>query len=214
MTRQEIEVVLDRLACAYPDADTELNFANPFELLMATILSAQCTDRQVNLVTPRLFAQYPTPEDMAQLSEEALGEIIHSCGFYRTKARNMIETCKTLVRDHDSMVPSDFEILQSLPGVGRKTANVVISNAFGQSAIAVDTHVFRVANRIGLVNAKNVLDTEKQLMECIPRDQWSKAHHWLIHHGRQVCSARKPACYRCVLLPWCRYGQEHGGPAQ
>lgn len=209
MTREEIDLVLARLACQYPEAGTELDFSNPFELLIATILSAQCTDRQVNKVTPHLFAQYPAPEDIACLSEETLGKIIHSCGFYRTKAKNIIKACKILVRDHGSTVPQDFEALQNLPGVGRKTANVVVSNAFGQPAIAVDTHVYRVANRIGIANAKNVLETEKQLMDRIPRDKWSRAHHWLIHHGRQVCSARKPACDRCVLLPWCNYGQEH-----
>ncbi len=197
--------ILTLLEKHYPTAGTELDYGTPFQLLIATILSAQCTDKQVNKVTPGLFLRYPHPKDFAVLSQDELGEAIHSCGFYKTKSHNIIETCKILIQEFCGQIPEDIAVLQTLPGVGRKTANVVASNAFGQDAIAVDTHVFRVSNRLGLADAKNVLDTELQLMANIPKEQWSCAHHWLIHHGRQVCNARKPACEGCFLKPHCRY---------
>ncbi len=192
----------------YSDATTELKYNNPFELLIATILAAQCTDRQVNKVTPGLFSKYPGPEEFAVLSPEELGKEIYSCGFYKTKSRNIIETCKLLLAKHGGQVPEDMESLISLPGVGRKTANVVLSNAFGKDAIAVDTHVFRVSNRLGLATADDVLKTEQQLMDNIPKEKWSEAHHWLIYHGRRICNARKPDCENCFLQHLCRYRNE------
>lgn len=197
--------ILELLEQHYKDAVTELHFKNPFELLIATILAAQCTDRQVNKVTPGLFAKYPGPEEIAALTPEELGKEIYSCGFYKTKSRNIINTCKVLLAEYGGQVPDDMKSLTSLPGVGRKTANVVLSNAFGKDAIAVDTHVFRVSNRLGLADANNVLDTEKQLMENIPREKWSEAHHWLIYHGRRICNARKPDCDNCFLQYLCKY---------
>lgn len=201
------ERILKELSIHYKEAGTELRYTNPFELLVATMLSAQCTDRQVNKVTPGLFAKYPGPEDFARLSPEELERAIHSCGFYKTKSRNIIKTSQILVEQYGGQVPRDIEALQKLPGVGRKTANVVASNAFGVDAIAVDTHVFRVANRLGLAQAKTVEETERQLMENIPKKDWSAAHHWLIHHGRKICKARKPLCRECFLAPYCKYFQ-------
>lgn len=203
--KARIQEVLKILEANYTDAGTELAHTNPFELLVATILAAQCTDRQVNKVTPGLFAKYPGPEEMVSLTEEELGEIIHSCGFYKTKSRNILQTCRILLNEYGGQVPDNMESLTELPGVGRKTANVVLSNAFGKDAIAVDTHVFRVSNRIGLAHAKDVLNTEKQLMKNIPKKKWSKAHHWLIHHGRRICKARKPNCTDCFLNHVCNY---------
>jgi endonuclease-3 len=205
MDQTNHNAILELLENHYSDAVTELHFKSPFELLIATILAAQCTDRQVNKVTPGLFQKYPSPEEMAALTPEELGQEIHSCGFYKTKSRNIINTCRILLAEYGGQVPEDMESLTRLPGVGRKTANVVMSNAFGKDAIAVDTHVFRVSNRIGLADAGNVLDTEKQLMENIPQEKWSNAHHWLIYHGRRVCRARKPDCENCVLQSLCRY---------
>ncbi|HHY83110.1 MAG TPA: endonuclease III [Clostridiales bacterium] len=204
-TKERINKILKLLKENYADAATELRFSNPFELLIATILAAQCTDRQVNKVTPKLFSKYPGPEEMAALTPEELGEEIKSCGFYKTKSRNIINTCKILLAEYGGRVPEDMESLTKLPGVGRKTANVVLSNAFGKDAIAVDTHVFRVSNRLGLADAGNVLETEKQLMNNIPQEDWSDAHHWLIYHGRRVCHARKPDCMHCFLRELCKY---------
>src|SRR5690554_6558463 len=184
--------VLDLLEQTYPEAATALNFTNPFELLIATILSAQCTDKRVNIITAELFKIYNKPEDFASLSVEELSGLIKSCGFYRNKSQNIVAASRMILENYNGKVPEDRNELIKLPGVGRKTANVVISNAFGQDAIAVDTHVFRVSNRIGLANASNVKDTEFQLMENIPKSKWTKAHHWLIHHGRNICKARKP----------------------
>lgn len=205
MTKKNFEIILEKLGSHYQNAHTELIFENPFELLIATMLSARCTDRQVNKITPELFRKYPTPWDFAELSSEKLEVEIHSCGFYRTKSANIINTCKVLINDYDGQVPRDVDSLQRLPGVGRKTANVVASNAFGVDAIAVDTHVFRVSNRLGLACAKNVEDTEKQLMENIPKNLWSKSHHWFIHHGRRICIARNPKCHQCFLSQECSY---------
>ena len=202
---ERIKSILELLEKHYYDAKPGLNFENPFQLLIATILSAQCTYKQVNKVTPNLFAKYKKPEDFAKLKPEELEEDIRSCGFYRTKSRNIIETCKILVEKYDGQVPADIELLQQLPGVGRKTANVVASNAFGIDAIAVDTHVFRVSNRLGLANANTVEKTEKQLMDNIPKKKWSEAHHWLIQHGRKICTARRPKCDECFLTPYCLY---------
>ncbi len=196
---------LEALRRAYPDAAPQLEFSSPFELLIATMLSAQCTDKQVNKTTAALFPLYNTAEAFASLSEEELDPYIKSCGLYKTKGKNIIAASRILMENYGGEVPKDRDMLTKLPGVGRKTANVVISNAFGIPAIAVDTHVFRVANRIGLTNAKDVLHTEMQLMENIPREDWSDAHHWLIFHGRRVCSARNPACEGCPVKEYCVY---------
>lgn len=203
--KENIGKILEILEKNYYGAGSELVFNNPFQLLIATILSAQCTDRQVNRVTPELFERYPTAEEMARLEPEELEKHIRSCGFYKTKARNIIATCKILMEEYEGKVPGDIKTLQTLPGVGRKTANVVASNAFGVPAIAVDTHVFRVSNRLGLANAGNVLETEKQLMENVPVEKWSAAHNWIILHGRRICNARKPKCNICFLSPYCSY---------
>lgn len=205
MTDKAYSRILSRLEEHYGDMGTELIHKNPFQLLIATMLSAQCTDRQVNKVTPGLFCKYPEPEDFARLPEEELQKEIRSCGFYKTKSRNIIKASRILLDQYGGQVPRDVETLIKLPGVGRKTANVVASNAFGVDAIAVDTHVFRVSNRLGMAHAKNVEDTELQLMANIPKNKWSRAHHWLIHHGRKICSARNPKCHQCFLSEDCRY---------
>lgn len=205
------EKVLNGLSQQHPDAKPELNFRNPYELLIATILSAQCTDKQVNRVTPALFDAYPTPEALASAEPEDVEPYIHSCGFYHNKAKNIVMACRSIVEQFGGNVPDNREGLESLAGVGRKTANVVLSNAFGVPAIAVDTHVFRVANRIGLVNAGNVEETERQLMSNIPNDKWSIAHHWLIFHGRRVCGARKPDCGACIISELCDFNNDDKG---
>lgn len=197
--------ILDELEKHYKGATTALKYKTPFQLLVATMLSAQSTDRQVNKVTATLFEKYPGPEDFARLSPEKLEKEIYSCGFYKTKSRNIIKASRIILDKYGGQVPQDAEELQTLPGVGRKTANVVVSNAFGVDAIAVDTHVFRVSNRLGLAHASNVNDTERQLMENIPKDKWAKAHHWLIWHGRRVCTARNPKCNECFLAQYCEY---------
>ena len=205
LSKEEVKIVLDKLMERFPDAKAELDFTNSFELLIATILSAQCTDVQVNKTTSKLFKELKTPGDYVKLSEEELGQRIKSCGFYKTKSKNILETCRLLINEYNSQVPNTMEKLTTLPGVGRKTANVVLSNAFDTPAIAVDTHVFRVSNRIGLANSSNVLDTEKDLMDNIEREMWSKAHHLLIFHGRRICNARKPLCDICPITDYCFY---------
>ncbi len=200
-----VKSVLDGLAAAHPDAKPELNFSNPFELLIATILSAQCTDKQVNKCTPKLFDACPTAQDMLKLNEQELIEYIKPCGFFNTKAKHILSACKDIVAKFSGEVPSTREQLESLSGVGRKTASVVLSNAFGVPAIAVDTHVFRVSNRIGLAKSTTVEGTERMLMQVIPEEKWSIAHHWLIFHGRRVCSARNPRCSECTINNLCRY---------
>lgn len=193
------------LARTYPGAKPALEFSTPFELLVATILSAQSTDVMVNRCTRELFPVANTPEQIAAMTEEELFPYIKRCGFYNTKGRHILETARILMAEFGGEVPADLQKLQSLPGVGRKTANVVGSNAFGIPAIAVDTHVFRVSNRIGLAHANNVEKTEEQLMEAIPRENWTAAHHWLIYHGRQICDARKPKCEIWPLSHLCEY---------
>ncbi len=205
LTKEEAKKVIDILLELYPDAKAELNFSNPFELLIATILSAQTTDVQVNKVTEKLFKDYKTPQDFIKLSEEELAEKIKSLGFYKNKSKNILATCRILVEKYQGQVPDTREELMKLPGVGRKTANVVISNVFNKQAIAVDTHVFRVSNRIGLAHSDNVFDTEKDLMNNIDESMWSKAHHLLIFHGRRVCKSRKPLCEKCPLTDYCLY---------
>ena len=201
-TRDSMLAALER---DYFDATCALIHRNPFELLISTILSAQCTDRQVNKVTAELFRKFPGPEDFAVLSPQELEPHVKSCGVYKNKARNIVLTCRALLEKYGGRVPDTMEELTTLPGVGRKTANVVLSNAFGQDAIAVDTHVFRVANRTGLGRGKTPRDVEMALHQSIPQDKWSAAHHWIIRHGRVICAARKPLCGQCSLLPWCEY---------
>lgn len=198
-----IDLLIKRLEAEQPNAVCELNFNTPYELLVAVILSAQCTDKRVNSVTKVLFEKYNTPEQFASLSVEELIPYIHSCGFYNNKAKSIISSARSIMDDFDGKVPDNIDDLMKLAGVGRKTANVVYAVAFGGQAIAVDTHVFRVSNRIGLAKADNVLDTEKQLMEAIPRDEWSKVHHLLIHHGRYMCTARAPKCNDCMISDMC-----------
>jgi len=202
--KERIGKILEILSGMYSEKPA-LKYSNPFELLIAVILSAQCTDVRVNKVTEVLFQKFKTPEEFASLTPEVLGEYIKSCGLYRSKSENIINTCRILVRDYGSRIPDTFEELIKLPGVGRKTANVILSNAFGKDAIAVDTHVFRVSNRLGLADSKDVLKTEYQLMDNIPKELWSKAHHWLIYHGRNICTSRKPKCEICPLAPYCKY---------
>ena len=204
------KAVLAELEKLYPDAGPELNFRNPYETLVAVMLSAQCTDKQVNKVTPALFERYPTVADMAAASVEDVYPMVKSCGF-KTKASNIVETCRLIMQNHGGEVPSDMKALTALPGVGQKTANVVLANAFGVPTIAVDTHVFRVSNRIGLAEAKNVEETERQLQKAIPKKDWVKAHHWLIFHGRRVCHARNPQCGACTLQPLCKAAKASGG---
>ncbi|MTI69593.1 MAG: endonuclease III [Firmicutes bacterium] len=203
ISNEEKKKVLNILKKLYPKAKSELNFSTPFELLIATILSAQCTDVRVNKITKELFKNYNEPKKILSMERKELEDIIRSCGFYKNKSKNILKTCEILVNEYDSKVPDTRKELIKLPGVGRKTANVVISNAFNKDAIAVDTHVFRVSNRIGLANSKNVEDTERDLMKNIPKTDWSDAHHWLIFHGRRVCKARKPKCEECPLTELC-----------
>lgn len=199
--------ILERLSHMYPDAQCALEHTNAFELLIATMLSAQCTDARVNIVTRRMYPTHNRPEHFAALAPEQIGEMIRDCGLWQTKAKNIQLTCRILLDKHGGEVPATMNDLVELPGVGRKTANVVLSNAFGVPAIAVDTHVLRVSNRLGLAEAETPEKTEEQLMRRIPRELWSQAHHWLIHHGRQICDARKPKCSECPLLDLCKFGQ-------
>ncbi len=203
LNKKEAKEVIRILEETFPDAKAELDFTNPFELLIATILSAQCTDVRVNKTTAVLFKELKSPMDYVKLTEAELGERIKSCGFYNTKSKNILATCRILIDKHGGIVPDNMEDLLLLPGVGRKTANVVLSNAFGVTAIAVDTHVFRVSNRIGLAKSDNVEDTEEDLMGIIDKSMWSKAHHLLIFQGRRICKARKPMCDQCPLTDYC-----------
>ena len=210
MPQENHPLILAELERLYPDAKPALHFDNPYQLLVAVILSAQCTDVKVNKVTPALFAAYPDAFALAKAEPADVEPYIRTCGLFSAKSKNLVATARLLVSEHGGQVPADHDQLTRLPGVGRKTANVVMSCAFGADAIAVDTHVFRVTNRLGLADAGDVLKTERQLMEAIPKDKWSRAHHWLIYHGRQVCDARKPACERCTLREFCEYA--NGNP--
>lgn len=207
MSGKRVEAILNILEKTYGNPGTALKHSSPFELMIATILSAQCTDERVNKVTPELFYKYRTPEDLSKAEVSEIEGIIKSCGLYRNKAQNLVAASKKIVNDFGGRVPAQLDKLLSLPGVGRKTANVILSNAFNKDAIAVDTHVFRVANRLELVKAKNPLQTEQGLMRVIPKAKWSQAHHWLIFHGRNFCKARKPACAECPLRLHCNYKQ-------
>lgn len=205
LNKNEIAEVLELLEKEYYYAKAALNFTTPFELLIATILSAQCTDVRVNMVTSELYKKYNTPKAILDLGQVELQKKIQTCGLANTKSKNIILTCSKLLEEYNGQVPDTIEELMKLPGVGRKTANVVVSNAFGKSAIAVDTHVFRVSNRIGLAESKNVENTEKDLMNNIPQEKWSDAHHWLIFHGRKICKARNPLCSECLVNGICLY---------
>lgn len=203
-----IDEILNRLEKKYPDAGCELDHRNVFELLVCVVLSAQTTDKRVNMITPELFSRYPDAASLSEADASDVEECLRTIGMYRQKAKNIIGLSKILMEEYDGKVPESHEELMRLPGVGRKTANVVMSEGFGYPAIAVDTHVFRVSNRIGMADADNVLDTELQLQERIPRGRWSKAHHLLIFHGRYTCAARKPKCEECPLIDLCRYYRE------
>ena len=203
VTKKIREKQLEILEETYRGAKPELHFRNPFELLIAVILSAQCTDKRVNITTARLFKKAATPAAIVALGLSGLEEEIKDCGLFRNKAKNIMATCRTLVEEFGGEVPSDYDTLLKLPGVGRKTANVVTSVAFGRPAIAVDTHVFRIANRLKLAVGETPLAVEKGLMKAIPREKWSAAHHWLIYHGRRVCKANRPLCGECPLADVC-----------
>lgn len=205
LSKDKINIVMKKLETLYPDAKPELNFSNSFELLIATILSAQCTDVRVNKVTEKLFKDFKTPKEFLTLDIDGLSKYIHSCGFYNSKSKNILETCKILVEKYNSEVPTNMEDLTTLPGVGRKTANVVRSCAFNIPSLAVDTHVFRVTNRIGIVNEDNVLDTELSLVKKLKKSTWNKAHHLFIFHGRRLCKSRKPDCENCMINSECLY---------
>ena len=202
--------VLDWFQANVPVAETELHYANPYQLLIAVILSAQCTDKRVNQITPALFEAFPTPEVLAASTPEVVFEYIRSVSYPNNKAKHLVGMAQVLMKEFQGVVPSDVDELQKLPGVGRKTANVIASVVFDKPAMAVDTHVFRVSNRIGLTtNSKTPLQTERELVKQIPEHLIPIAHHWLILHGRYVCLARKPKCESCGLKPWCKYFQTH-----
>jgi len=200
---ERISRILSKLSQLYPEASTALRYDNPFQLLVATILAAQCTDKRVNKVTERLFKKYKRPEDFAAADIQQLEQDIKECGLFRNKSKNIIAASKLIVEKHGGKVPCEFDELVKLPGVGRKTANVILANAFGIPAFAVDTHVFRLAHRLGLSKEKDVYGVEKDLNKKIPQCLWIKAHHWLIYHGRNVCRAQKPLCDICILKEDC-----------
>lgn len=202
---ERISKVLELLEKTYKDTTTALNYLSPFQLLVSTMLAAQSTDVRVNIVTKDFFAKYPNAKSMSVLSISEIERWIKTIGLYKSKAKHLHATCQILVKNFSDDIPSTREELITLPGVGRKTANVVLSIAKNVPAIAVDTHVFRLSNRIGLANAKDVLKTEQHLMKNIPKEKWSSAHHWLIWHGRKVCKARRPLCKECVILDYCTF---------
>ena len=200
--------ILKELARLYPDAKPALHFKSPYELLVAVILSAQCTDERVNKVTEVLYKEHNTPQTMLLLTQEELEKYIFSCGFYRNKAAHILSASRDILEKYGGEVPSTLEELQTLAGAGRKTANVVYAFAFGGNAIAVDTHVFRVSNRLGIAKGKTPLEVEKGLMEAIPENSWSDAHHWILFHGRYVCHSQRPDCKTCTLKDYCEYDRK------
>ncbi|MDO9372602.1 MAG: endonuclease III [Gammaproteobacteria bacterium] len=205
MNPQKRRAIFTRLQRANPTPATELNYSSPFELLIAVILSAQATDKSVNRATARLFQAANTPQAILKLGEDGLKNHIKTIGLYNSKARNIIKTCALLMERHHGQVPHERAALEALPGVGRKTANVVLNTAFGEPVIAVDTHIFRVANRTGLAPGKNVAEVERKLMRLVPAEFRQDAHHWLILHGRYTCVARKPRCGACLIYDLCEY---------
>ena len=205
MKKTDIEEFFRRLEEAMPEPKTELNYSNPYTLLVAVTLSAQATDVGVNKATDALFKIVQHPSDMVELGEDKVREMVKTIGLYRNKAKNVVALSYLLLQKHNGEVPDNREALEALPGVGRKTANVVLNTAFGHLTMAVDTHIFRLGNRTGLAPGKNVLEVEKKLVKVIPEHYMLNAHHWLILHGRYVCKARKPECYRCELVDLCRF---------
>lgn len=205
-----IERIRAELAAHYPEASTSLNFLSPYQLFVATVLSAQTTDQQVNKITASLFKVFPTVKSLAQAEPDQLEPYLKSCGLYRHKSRFLVEASRIIVEQYQGEIPDNFEELIKLPGVGRKTANVIISSAFGQPALAVDTHVFRVSKRIGLSSAADPAGVEEQLKTVIPKQEWTATHHRLIRHGRTTCHARKPGCDNCFLKGYCLYALERG----
>lgn len=211
---REVRRILEELETQHPGADTELHFSNPFELLVATILSAQCTDERVNMVTPALFGKYPTARELARARPGSLEKEIRSTGFFRAKTRSLLGMSKALVERHGGEVPKALEALVELPGVGLKTANVVIGNAFGGQALAVDTHVFRVSQRLGLARGDDPDQIHEQLVAILPRESLTHATHLMITHGRRTCVARKPACPVCPVRALCPWPHKTGAPAR
>lgn len=205
MTKAEVRAFIDALATHNPAPETELSFTDPFTLLVAVVLSAQATDISVNRATLTLFAAAPTPAAMVALGVDGVASHIRSIGLWQTKARNVVQLCRDLVEKHGGQVPADREALEALPGVGRKTANVVLNVAFGESTMAVDTHIFRLGNRTGLAPGKTPREVEDGLLKRLPPERLRDSHHWLILHGRYVCKARRPECWRCVAAGPCRY---------
>ena len=208
MNKDKRTAIYRKLRELDPSPGTELHYVNPFELLVAVILSAQATDISVNKATDKLYAVANTPETIFALGVEGLKPYIRTIGLFNTKAENIVKTCRILIDDHDSEVPRTRDELEKLPGVGRKTANVVLNTAFGEATIAVDTHIFRVANRTGIARGKTPLEVEKRLLRMTPDEFKKNAHHWLILHGRYVCKARKPLCGECAIVEWCEYRQK------
>ncbi len=200
--------IFSRLRAANPNPTTELEYNSPFELLVAVTLSAQATDKGVNIATRKLFPQANTPEAIVALGEDGLRDSIKTIGLFKTKAKNIIATCQLLIKNHDSKVPRTREELEKLPGVGRKTANVILNTAFGEPTMAVDTHIFRISNRTRIATGKNVLDVELKLLKVIPKEFRLDAHHWLILHGRYQCVARKPKCATCIINDLCEYKEK------
>jgi endonuclease-3 len=205
MNAEKCRAIFQRLQAANPEPTTELHHHTPFELLVAVVLSAQATDKSVNLATAKLFPVAATPQAIFDLGLEGLEGYVKSIGLYKSKAKHLIETCRLLIERHDGEVPHDRAALEALPGIGRKSANVILNTAFGEETIAVDTHIFRVANRIGLAPGKTVLEVEKKLLEVVEKPFLRHAHHWLVLHGRYVCKARKPDCGACLIRDLCEY---------
>ena len=210
MNKMKRTEIFQRLRAENPEPTTELKFTSDFELLISVILSAQATDVSVNKATGKLYQVAGTPEEIAALEVDGLKKYIKTIGLFNTKAANIIKTCKSLIQNHNSQVPSTREELEALPGVGRKTANVVLNTAFRQIAIAVDTHIFRISNRTGIAPGKNVLEVEKRLVKLVPEEFLLDAHHWLILHGRYICVARKPRCSACVIENLCEFKKKSG----
>lgn len=208
MNKQKRQEIFERFRAANPHPKTELEYENPFQLLIAVILSAQATDKSVNIATRPIFARCKTPQDIVNMGLEAFTEAIRTIGLYKTKAKNVLKTCAILVEQYHGEIPQTREELEALPGVGRKTANVVLNTAFRQLTMAVDTHIFRVSNRTGIAPGKNVLEVEKNLLKFVPKEFLLDAHHWLILHGRYVCVARKPKCPNCLISDLCDFKEK------
>ena len=214
LSKQAVEAIFGAFAAANPEPKTELDYLNPFTLLVAVVLSAQATDAGVNKATPALFKAADTPEKMVALGVEGIESHIKTIGLYRGKAKNVFALSQLLIEKFNSRVPETHEALESLPGVGRKTANVVLNVAYGQPTIAVDTHLFRVSNRTGLAPGKTPLEVEEKLLKVVPEKYLLHAHHWLILHGRYICKARVPECYHCIIAEWCRFEPKTPAPKE